>query len=202
MAAPPAHWRDGTASVSRRAVLLLVMLWRGNGHPISQGGTPSPPAYQPGLFFPSHCDIGLLPNDACAPPPPPPAVALFSLDTDEGIAYLQVQRTEAWREGGAAGAERDWDNEDSAAAGWVEVYQEGHRLMANFSGSEISIAVGGIDTYLWASVFDSRGRWIAQSNVLHTGGMLFCLSGSLEGHAAADAVLVLGEAQDTMQVLQ
>ena len=85
-------------------------------------------------------------------------MAEFELDADEGVAYLQVEWTG-----------NDEDDAYEGGEGWVEVYQEGHRLMANFSGREIAIAVGRIDTYLWASVYDSRGRWVSQSNVLHTG---------------------------------
>ncbi len=153
-----------------RAALLLVLLWRGGGLDVLPLGQ----AQQSGALFPTRCDLAAAPaEEGCplAPLPPPPAQALFSLDADEGVAYLQVQRTESgsWPDARGAGAEQDPDDEDGAA-GWVEVYQEGHRLMANFSGSEISIAVGGVDTYLWASVFDGQGRWAAQSNVLHTGG--------------------------------
>ena len=111
----------------------------------------------PGTLFPSRRDL-LRPaaagagcdDDGAAPPT---VAAVFSLDADEGAAYLQVERTDGLDNG----------------AGWVEVYQEGHRLMANFSGSEISLLVAGVDTYVWASVFDGAGRWVGQSNVLHTG---------------------------------
>lgn len=148
--------------LARRGVTLIVLLGlRGNCHPVSS------PSSQPGVIFPSHCDL----NDTCTAQPPPTPAAHFSLDTDEGIAYLLVQWIQVWHEDNLAGIERDVDEEESVG-GWVEVYQEGHRLMANFSGSEISIAVAGVDTYLWASVFDTYGRWIAQSNILHTGRML------------------------------
>jgi len=151
-----------------RAALLLVVLWRGGGTGVLPFGQA-----QPGKLFPTPCDLAASPaEEGCSTPFPQPQ-ALFSLDAEEGVAYLQVQRTESrsWHDDdeGAASAEQDPDVDDGAA-GWVEVYQEGHRLMANFSGSEISIAVGGVDTYLWASVFDGQGRWVAQSNVLHTGG--------------------------------
>ena len=111
---------------------------------------------QPGTLFPSQFDLSSpsMPRGLF----PPPVVAIFSLDDDEGVAYLQVQRSEPREETG-----------EGEETGWVEVYQDGHRLMANFSGSELSIAVGGVDTYLWASVFDGSGQWIGQSNVLHTG---------------------------------
>jgi hypothetical protein len=109
----------------------------------------------PGTFFPSQWDL-LRPaagGDGDGAAAPPPVVAVFSLDAEEGVAYLQVERTDGGDDG----------------TGWVEVYQEGHRLMTNFSGSEISLLVAGVDTYVWASVFDGAGRWVGQSNVLHTG---------------------------------
>jgi len=128
---------------------------------------------------------------------------VLELDEEEGVAYARALRPEG---------------ED----GWMELWQEGHRLMANttelvqpaalcrtsgtvcrptrphppggkradggrspqqpIGGSavsavtrapappqELSIGVRGVDTYLWASLYDGAGRWIAQSNVLHTG---------------------------------
>ena len=76
------------------------------------------------------------------------AIAVFTLDESDGVAYLQVYR-EASDVASANGAHR----------GWVEVWQEGHRLMVNSSDDEIVINTGTSDTYLWASVYDSAGEW-------------------------------------------
>ncbi|KAJ1496290.1 hypothetical protein T484DRAFT_1874671 [Baffinella frigidus] len=75
---------------------------------------------------------------------------VLMLEEEEGVAYARVLRPEG-------------------SAGWMELWQEGHRLMANTTELELSIGTRGVDTYLWASLFDADGRWIAQSNVLHTG---------------------------------
>lgn len=82
--------------------------------------------------------------------------AIFALDREEGVCFLQVLQ-----------AEIEGDVEDTF--GWVEVWQEGHRLMLNTTDMEVVISTGNYDTYIWASVFDERGRWIAESNLLHTG---------------------------------
>ncbi len=76
------------------------------------------------------------------------AIALFTLDESEGVAYLQVHRE--YSDGAA---------KYDTARGWVEVWQEGHRMMVNSSDDEIVITTGTTDTYLWASVYNSAGLW-------------------------------------------
>jgi hypothetical protein len=76
------------------------------------------------------------------------AIALFTLDESEGVAYLQVHRE--YSDGAA---------KDDTARGWVEVWQEGHRMMVNSSDDEIVVTTGTTDTYLWASVYNAAGLW-------------------------------------------
>ena len=73
-------------------------------------------------------------------------IAIFSLDETEGVAYLQVHRVHA-------------NDSFDGPHGWVEVWQEGHRLMLNTTDDEVAITVTHADTYLWASVFDAAGQW-------------------------------------------
>ena len=86
-------------------------------------------------------------------------IALFSLDDDEEVAELQV-----FVEDKSTGEVFPYSR------GRIELWRENHVLMMNVSDtSELSVSVRHSNTYLWASVYDDEGNWIAESNVLHTG---------------------------------
>jgi len=86
-------------------------------------------------------------------------VALFSLDEEEEVAELQV-----FVEDKTTGEVFPY------SSGRIELWRENHALMMNVSDtSELSVSVRHSNTYLWASVYDDKGNWIAESNVLHTG---------------------------------
>eukprot|EP00960_Hanusia_phi_P020605 607348-Hanusia_phi.AAC.1 len=85
--------------------------------------------------------------------------ARFSLDQEEDIAYLEV-----------FAESKDTGEVFPYSEGRIELWRENHVLMMNVSDtSELSVSVRNSNTYLWASVYDKDGRWIAESNVLHTG---------------------------------
>lgn len=82
------------------------------------------------------------------------------LEYEHGTVYLQVVR------GPAKALENSDPGGGNVGKGWVEVWQEGYRLLLNATDDEISFGLFGGDTYLWARIFDSSGRWTFAPKIL------------------------------------
>ncbi len=85
-------------------------------------------------------------------------VAAF-LTMDDSTVYLQVF---AGLSGGAdLLSQGEVDHEK--AHGWTEIWQEGNYLLSNTTTTEVTFRLPGLDTYIWASVYDSMARYVCST---------------------------------------
>lgn len=90
------------------------------------------------------------------------ALATMAWSDDEGYVHVQAIRDTGQMLGGDCNGHvmGEAEEELGGIGGWVEVWQEGHRLLLNSTEDEVRFELPeGVDTYMWASVFDHLGRW-------------------------------------------
>ena len=82
---------------------------------------------------------------------------MATMHANEGLVYLYVVR-DISHSVHDADENHLLDGSGSGGDGWVEIWQQGHRLLLNTTEDDISFEFHGKDVYMWATVFNSMGR--------------------------------------------